>query len=170
MDAASGHILWTNSDAVATPIFGAVAVANGLVYFGANDGFLHALDARTGKNVWAVSGKGEFPEARSAPAVANGIVYVGFSTGEVLAANARTGHVVWDGAIGSNGIIEASPAVANGVLYVAAEDNNLYAFNAATGAVLKKVALSVFLSSATISNGKVYIGSFADHKVIAYGL
>ena len=54
------------------------AVADGVVYFGADDGNLFALNAATGSPLW-VYGTGSAIEG--SPAVADGRVYVGSDNG-----------------------------------------------------------------------------------------
>jgi outer membrane protein assembly factor BamB len=61
---------------------GSPAVAGGLVYFGAEDGFIYALDAKTGALMWEWD---EGVPIRAAVAVTDGVVYVATSAGEVIA-------------------------------------------------------------------------------------
>ena len=60
------------------------AVANSMVYFSSNDGFIYALDASTGtqRSQFAAGTVGA-----SSPAVANGVVYAGSRNGLVYALN-----------------------------------------------------------------------------------
>src|SRR6266568_5256455 len=104
------------------------AVANGIVYIGSNDKLMYALDAKTGKILWAHNAN---DGVGSSTAVADGIVYVGSNDDNLYAFNARTGATVWIYTTG--GPIWSSPAVANGVVYVGSNDNSLYALDAATG-------------------------------------
>ena len=69
------------------------AVANGVVYVGAGDGNVYALNAGTGAKLWSyASGKRYM---YSSPAVANGVVYIGSDDGNVYALNASTGAKLW---------------------------------------------------------------------------
>ena len=80
------------------------AFANGKLYYGTLDGFLIALDAATGKEVWVV--KHAWPEkgetSTSAPIIAENLVILGFggdefaARGRVTAYNLETGEKVWD--------------------------------------------------------------------------
>jgi polyvinyl alcohol dehydrogenase (cytochrome) len=56
--------------------FGAVSVANGVVYAGSQgaQGFMHALDAATGKILWSFASGGSVIDA---PSIADGFVYWG---------------------------------------------------------------------------------------------
>ncbi|GMQ86037.1 MAG: hypothetical protein BMS9Abin07_1609 [Acidimicrobiia bacterium] len=61
---------------------GSPAVAGGLVYFGAEDGYVYALDAKTGELVWEWD---EGVPIRAAVAVTDRVVYVATSAGQVVA-------------------------------------------------------------------------------------
>lgn len=116
------------------------AVANGMVYFGSNDGNLYAVNASDGHSKWsATTGSIDY----SSPAVANGIVYVGSTDHHVYAFNAITGAPAWNKPFLTNNIVNSSPAVANAdcgaqvnvpVVFVGSYDSYVYALNASTGA------------------------------------
>src|ERR1039458_1179537 len=140
------------------------AVANGGVYVGSDDGYLYALNASTGQQIWTAANTGA--PIQSSPAVANGVVYVGSLDNNLYAFNASTGQQLWSAPTG--GPINSSPAVANGVVYVGSQDNNLYAFNAATGQRLWTAATGGSIaSSPAVANGVVYVGSW-DNNLYAF--
>ena len=89
------------------------AVANGIVYVGANDvNEIYALNAQTGVQLWNfTTGSGVY----DCPAVAGGFVYFGSIDNSTYALNAETGALVWSYKTGNN--IYSSPAVVNGVTY-----------------------------------------------------
>ena len=125
------------------------AVANGVVYVGADDQYLYAFDAagvtnctgsgfsKTCSPLWkGVIASGTLFE--SSPAVANGVVYIGGGDGMLYAFDAAgatnctagsppTCPALWTGTTTANPI-ESSPAVAGGVVYVGSDDQNLYGF------------------------------------------
>ena len=138
------------------------AVANGVIYVGAFDSKVYALNASTGAKVWSyLTGGAVF----SSPAVANGVVYVGSNDKNVYALNAKTSAKLWSYTTGS--IVESSPAVLNGVVYVGSDDDNVYALNASTGALLWTYTTGAgVLSSPAVATGVVYVGS-SDDKVYA---
>jgi outer membrane protein assembly factor BamB len=70
IDAHTGAHLWQfkTGGSVSSP-----AVANGVVYFGSDDGNLYALDAKTGTLLWRYAGSEQY---FSSPAVVNGMLYV----------------------------------------------------------------------------------------------
>jgi outer membrane protein assembly factor BamB len=136
------------------------AVANGMVYIGSNDEYLHAFNATTGEQIWSYS---IGPNSEASPAVANGIVYMGSDSHILYALNAETGALIWSVTLGS--VIYSAPAVSHGILYVGSD--KLYALNAATGQTVWTFAGNGFIySSPAIVNGVVYIGD-GDHNVYA---
>jgi outer membrane protein assembly factor BamB len=89
------------------------AVADGTVYFGADDGY-HALDAETGAEEWHNSGSEGY---RSSPTVVGDTIYV--AGGPTLRAlDAASGEAVWTAELGGYNS-KSSPAVADGTVYVA---------------------------------------------------
>ena len=63
------------------------AVANGIVYVGADDNNLYALNASAGTTIWTYGTTGLVD---SSPAIANGVVYVGSEDDSVYAFGAIT--------------------------------------------------------------------------------
>jgi outer membrane protein assembly factor BamB len=82
------------------------AVENGIVYFGAEDAYLYALDAATGTLIWRqqLGDPENGAEIWSSPSVANGIVYIGLAShnsapcvaGKIAAFKAADGTPVWN--------------------------------------------------------------------------
>ena len=64
-------------------------IADGTLYVGGQDGFLHAVDARTGERRWATDTGGP---VHSSPAVAGGLVAVGSRSNKLLACDVRSGR------------------------------------------------------------------------------
>jgi outer membrane protein assembly factor BamB len=58
------------------------AVANGVVYIGSNNGYIYALNAASGIQLWNYSTSNP---VWSSPAVVNGVVYIGSTDGNVYA-------------------------------------------------------------------------------------
>ncbi len=76
VNATTGNSLWSYH--LCSAIDGPPAVVDDIVYFGANDGRVYALDATTGDTVWhfmAIHGYRSSPVVY-APAVVNGVAYV----------------------------------------------------------------------------------------------
>jgi len=85
-------------------------IVDGVVYYGANDRRIYALDARTGKEKWKTQVRGVI--LGSSPALANGVLYVGDSDGYLYALNAKTGKMRWE--VKTEAQISSSPSVASG--------------------------------------------------------
>ena len=125
----------------------------------------------------------------SSPAVAGGLVVVGSTDGSLYGLNRADGTQRWK--FDTKGPVTSSPAIALGLVYVASVDGNIYAVDSATGAQRWVFAtrgerrftapgihgavpktermpdpFDVFISSPTVVNGTVYIGS-GDQQVYA---
>ena len=145
-------------------IFSSPAVANGLVYIGAEE-FLFALNASNGGVIWrAPTGQG--PSFASSPAVANGLVYIGSSANTVWAFNAFSGGLVWSANVAAP--VVSSPALVNNVVLVGSNDGDLHAYDAVKGAELWSSQTGAAVqSSPAVAEGMVYVGS-SDHFIYAF--
>jgi outer membrane protein assembly factor BamB len=146
---------WTYTTTGDDVLSSSSAVANGLVYVGADNG-LYALNASTGELLWSYPTGGGI--AFFSPAVANGVVYVGsYSDDAVYALKASTGELLWSYVTGT---VESSPAVANGVVSVGSYSDRLYALDASTGGLLWSYTTGdIVVSSPAVANGVVYVAS-----------
>lgn len=176
-----GGVKWTFKAGGA--IVTSPAVADGVVYIGALDGHLYAIDQQTGKEKWNF--KSSMPIA-SSPAVANGTLYFVSSRGALAALDLATGKPKWVFATEFERKFEAknlhgypsaaqtipdawdifisSPAVANGKVYFGSGDGNVYAVDAQAGVALWKFATKdVVHASPAVANGLVYIGSWDSY-------
>lgn len=114
LDAATGDERWRAR--LPTPSRAAPSVDGGRVFAITVDNRLIALDAETGRTLWAF----EAPPATAAllggstPAAADGAVIAATTTGELIAFRAANGRVTWDDsltAVRRVGVAEAIPAV-----------------------------------------------------------
>ncbi len=107
------------------------AVVDGVVYVGSWDGFLYALDAATGQQIWATFlGQTNMPVCFSGPAgitssaaVVDGVVYVGGGDQYFYAVDVTSGAILWQVQTGINTPIwgnynYSSPLIYNGYAYV----------------------------------------------------
>src|SRR5688500_8759750 len=99
-------VLWTYEAGEA--IESSAAIADGVVYVGAQPGELHAVGLADGKLRWKYKAS---PEGigESSPAVAGGLVYFGDLGSMVHAVDAATGKAAWTFKTG--GEIKSSPVV-----------------------------------------------------------
>ena len=133
------------------------AVCNGIIYVGANNGNVFAINASTGSFVWTYTTGGTI---ESSPAVANGVLYIGSDDSKVYAFNAADGTLLWSHLTG--GSVPSSPAIAYGTVYISSNDGNIYALNTTTGTELWHYGISGdYVTSPAVANGFVY-ASFYD--------
>jgi len=142
-------------------------ILGGVVYVGSSDGYLYALDERTGRMRWRCAGGSA---VTSSPAVAGGFVYAHTYDGRVFAVRAADGRPVWARSLGpparlawgheSGDDYASSPAVVGARLYVGGIDGNLYALDARSGAVIWRLRTGGRIwSSPAVAGGAVYVGS-----------
>jgi outer membrane protein assembly factor BamB len=154
--------------------------ADGVVYFGSDDGYVYALDAATGRQSWKHQTGGPVP---SSPALAGGVLYAASYDGKFHALNAKTGATRWKFTTGGERRYEAkgihgfqprnqtypdpydtylsSPVVVGDSVYFGSGDGNLYALATDTGALRWKFgAGDVIHASPAYADGVLYVGSW----------
>ena len=156
------------------------AYADGVIYFGGDDGQVYAVDAADGRQRWKYKTGGPVP---SSPAVSGGVVYAASYDGKLHAIDAKTGQSRWKFETGGERRFEAknlhgmlpknqtiadafdvflsSPVVAAGAVYFGSGDGHLYAVDAAAGNLVWKYKTGdVVHSSPAFADGVVYFGSW----------
>jgi eukaryotic-like serine/threonine-protein kinase len=169
IDAVSGQLKWrfeTEGSHLNSAEFGfdrksiqssPAVTADNKVIFGSRDGFIYAVDAMTGKELWRVDHDSSW--INSSPACVGGFVYAGTSDGKfVEAINTQDGKVAWR--LNTDGIVWSSPAIAGNYLYVSDGAGVVYTVDRKTGKELwrYRVQRRVF-SSPLVDNGRLYFGS-----------
>ncbi len=101
------------------------AIVNGVVYFGADNGYAYAVNEATGKEVWNCSISGS--AITTSPAVSSDKVFFGINQ-NLIALDAVTGDLLWNISIGSWGVA-TSPTIAGNTVYVGV-GSDMYAFDA----------------------------------------
>jgi outer membrane protein assembly factor BamB len=150
----TNHLLWS------TPLSGAVRSAvtvwGNKAYTATFDGYVYALNASTGAQVWRFTAASK---VWSTPTIFNGVVYVGcVDQCTMYALNALTGAQIWAAPVGES--MWSSVAVVNNIVYFGSNDNNVYALNARTGEKLWTYTTGGDIrDSPAVVNGVVYIGS-----------
>ncbi len=109
------------SGSSATRIQSSPATDGNYVYFGTPDNNIYALDARTGKQVWAIA-TGD--DVNSSPAVAGGYVIVGSNDDKVYWLSAADGSTIKTFRTANS--VEASPAIDNNRAFIASFDGSIY--------------------------------------------
>jgi outer membrane protein assembly factor BamB len=144
-----------------------------VIYFGSSDGNLYALDAGTGKKLWAYKTNGII---HSSPALYMGKVYFGSWDRFLYALDAKTGKLRWKFETHDQpGVhllegIQSSPACTDGMVYFGSRDGFFYAFNAATGKMMWKYAAdgSWVLTTPSVKDGAVYLGTSDTFLFLAF--
>jgi outer membrane protein assembly factor BamB len=118
------------------PRLGSPSVADGVLFFGADNGILYAVDIETGTQLWQIATGGGRVQK---PTVADGMLYVGIQAGFLLAIDTRTGNERWRFETGDvdwpirDRFVNGTPTVLDDMVYFSSEDWNVYALDAQTG-------------------------------------
>jgi len=101
-------------------------VSNGMVYFGARDGYLYALDACSGNVMWKYDASGSW--IVSTAVVKDGVLYVGTSdTYLLLALDAKTGKEKFR--FKTNGYVFGKPAIIGNTVYFGDFTGKMYSLD-----------------------------------------
>ena len=140
------------------------AIVNGVVFIGARDGFLYAIDLLTGKEKWHFDHKISW--VNSSAAVEDGVVYTASSDAAfVQAVDAATGVEKWR--MSTEVPVWSSPALSGNYLYVGDWIGRLHAIDRRDGKEQWKFRTgAMILSSPTVSGDLVIFGS-TDGSVYA---
>lgn len=152
----------TGGSLVGGLLYGAPAIANGLVHVAFHTGMVYAIDALSGTQKWDYDLRST---VSGGVAVDNNTVFIGSSNGKLSALDAGNGSLKWE--FSTENEVWAIPAVVNGVVYFGSLDHSFYALNAADGT--KRWAFKTgggIASTPLVVDGVVYIGSF-DNKFYA---
>ncbi len=156
------------------PRLSSPVVVSGVVYVGATDHNVYAIDAGSGEKKWTFQ---TGSSVNSSATVIDGVVYVSSQDGNVYAIDAQSGEKKWAFQAGNSASsspggpppppVSSSPTVVGGVVYVGSLDTNVYAIDAQSGQKKWSFQTGFFVvSSPAVADGVVYVGSF-DHNVYA---
>ena len=120
------QLLWTFQ--AGDMIESTAAVVNGSVYVGALDGFLYALDARTGEKRWTYQANGSI---KASPSIQNGVIYLGDGEGVLHAIDISTQQAKWQ--FRTEGEIISSANFAGDRVLFGSYDGFLYCLNRENG-------------------------------------
>jgi outer membrane protein assembly factor BamB len=112
-----------------TGIQSSPTIENGVVYFGARDANMYALDANHGELLWKYDAQGSW--IISSAVVKKGILYVGTSDSFLLLAlDVKTGKEIFQ--FKTRGYVFGTPAVIDGTAYIGDFTGALYAVDLAS--------------------------------------
>jgi outer membrane protein assembly factor BamB len=135
-------------------------VAHGLLYVGANDDHLYALDIADGSERWRFPvGTGAEYTLAPSPAYAGGAVYFASASSEsgegLYAVDAFTGEEVWHFEPDQPGLF--TPAVADGVAYVGGDGGDVCAVDTGSGERRWKTTVSSAWSAPAVTGDSVFV-------------
>lgn len=153
----SGNNLW-QSTAVGTDIFSSPTVSNGVVYFGADNKKVYALNESDGTEKWNYTA---LDDVISSPIVYGGMCVIGCNDLNVYNIDTTTGLLRW--AYQTKERVVSSPNVheASNTIVVGSYDFNLYGIDHVSGLLnWKYPAGSLIKSSPVIYGDNIYFTSF----------
>lgn len=133
------------------------AVYEGIIYFGAKDGRIYALNARTGEQLWSYH-TGNWVD--SSPCVSSGAVYAASLDGYLYALDRLSGALLWASPLGARSV--SSPLVSGGRVFAGTglPEKKLKVFDAFSGAQLGSFQALQPVDSAPAAYGEnVYFGA-----------
>ena len=160
LDARKGIVRWRRriGPSETSPL-----VANGLVYAGDWNGYVHALSAKTGREVWRFRTDGA---VKGALALSGRRLYVGSYDHHLYALTARTGRLIWRSSsqkrLGGRGTFYSTPAAAYGRVYIGSTDGKVYSFGATTGELRWSQSTGGYVyGSPAVWNKRILVGSYS---------
>lgn len=102
-------------------------IENGIIYVGAYDNNLYALNANDGAFLWKYPTEGGIV---SKPVYNDGLIYFGSEDKNLYAILARSGRLSWS--YPTEGPIRSSPRIAEGHVFIGSDDGFLHAVNLVT--------------------------------------
>jgi outer membrane protein assembly factor BamB len=149
--------------------------ANGRVYTIDTLGAVRAIDASTGRVLWASQTpfeKGNVPSLYGGGiAYDNGIIYATNGLGFVAALAEANGGILWK--VRPGGPLRGAPTVANGAIYVMSQDNQIYSLSETDGSTNWSQAAALEIAgifgsaSPAVGQGTVVAG-FSSGELNAY--
>lgn len=158
VDAKTGQSKWTLQRKKG--YFTAPAVANDILYAGADDGVVHALDLMIHREKWRFTTPDK-SKVTAAPSVSNGVVFFGTTSGRFYALSAQTGEVKWTFETGQP-TYWLTPAFADGMVVCGANSGALYTLETETGKQVWKFTTKdkERINSVVISNEVAFVTDY----------
>jgi outer membrane protein assembly factor BamB/tRNA A-37 threonylcarbamoyl transferase component Bud32 len=136
-------------------IRGSARVDDGVLYVGAYDNNLYAIDALTGEFIWKYPTDGGIV---SKPAVYEKNIYFGSEDERLHVISPHSGRVVWT--YYTEGPIRSSPHIADRHVFIGSDDAHVHIINAATGRRALKVDLGAPIRSTPLVAGEnIFVGA-----------
>jgi outer membrane protein assembly factor BamB len=160
LDARAGKLRWRR---VIGPSETSPLVDGRRVYVGDWTGAVYALDAKTGRTVWAFHTGGE---VKGGFALTGKRLIVGSYDHHLYALNARTGALIWRAStqerLGSRGTFYSTPAAAYGRVYIGSTDGKVYSFGATSGELRWSQSTGGYVyGSPAVWKERILVGSYS---------
>ena len=134
-------------------------VEDGVLYIGAYDNNLYALDAERGEFLWKYAAEGG---VGSSPCVSQGVVFFGSQDRSLYAINAQKGRLLWT--CPTQGPIYSSPRAQFGHVFFGSDDRSLYGVKISSGRIAWSVeADAAIRSTPALGQKAIYFGDEAGH-------
>lgn len=135
-------------------IRGTATYHNGMVYVGAYDNNLYALNSATGEFFWKYPTEGGIV---SKPAIFENNIYFGSEDERLHVVTPTAGKLLWT--YFAEGPIRSSPHIADRHVFIGADDSHLHIINASSGRRALKVDLGgAIRSTPIVAFEQVYVG------------
>jgi outer membrane protein assembly factor BamB len=133
------------------------------LYVGDWNGWVWALDARSGKTLWKFK---TGAQVKGGAALSGNRLYVGSYDGKVYCLNAHTGKLIWrssgQGRLLGSSRFYSTPTLAYGRVYIGSTDGKVYSFGATTGKRIWSHGTGNYVyASPAVWNGLVFAGSYS---------
>jgi len=140
-----------------SPVESSPLVVDGVVYAGAHNGRLYAVDAATGKQRWSYQAPSDI---KGSAALANGLIVVGDYAGNVHALDPASGAERWTYTGGVR--FYGGPAVSGDTIVIGDVGGAVIAIDARTGDELWRHSTggAYVYSTAAIADGRAFVGSY----------
>jgi outer membrane protein assembly factor BamB/tRNA A-37 threonylcarbamoyl transferase component Bud32 len=136
-------------------IRGTATYHDGIVYIGAYDNNLYALNAATGEFLWKHATDGGVV---SKPAVYENTIIFGSEDHRLYVVSARTGYIQWT--YYADGPIRSSPTIKDRHIFIGSDDDHLHIVNASSGRrALKFSAGAPIRSTPLVHQDLIYFGA-----------
>ncbi len=109
-------------------IRGTPALHGGVLYVGAHDSNLYALDAENGRFLWKFPTHGAIV---GRPLVADNLIFFGSEDCYIYVISVQTGRMIWT--YRTDGPVRSSPRIAGEYLFVGSDDGGLHSINLKSG-------------------------------------
>lgn len=136
-------------------IRGTATYHDGIIYIGAYDNNLYALNSVTGEFIWKYPTEGGIV---SKPAIYNKNIYFGSEDERLHVISPHAGRTVWT--YYTEGPIRSSPHIADHHVFIGADDSHLHVINATSGRRALRVDLGASVRSTPLVSGEtIYVGA-----------